>query len=324
MTRHSACAATLTGALIATTAALSGQTADRAQVGERFRTITRDSAWSEVARIPMAFPTFHPQGMVRVGDTLFVSSVEITVPTKRFAAPRNGYDRDTGTGVGHLFKIDLRPGRAGTLLGSVTLGEGTIYHPGGIDFDGTSIWVPVAEYRPDSKAILYSVDPQTLKATVAARVADHIGGLVHDPDGRALHGVSWGSRRFYRWPLTAGGALAASAGAGVAGTPAPRLNPSHYVDYQDCHYAGHGAMLCGGVSDLRGAPGGATLRLGGLDLVDLADGRPLHQVPVPLWTPTGQAMTRNPVWVEPASPTGLRVSFMPEDDRSVLYVYDVR
>jgi hypothetical protein len=163
------------------------------------------------------------------------------------------------------------------------------------------------------------VDPRTLKATAVLRVADHIGGVVRDTDAGTLPGVSWGSRRFYRWALTAAGAVEA----GTAAAPAPRLNPSHWVDYQDCQYAGRGAMLCGGVSDLRG-PGGQALRLGGLELVDLADGRPLHQVPVPLWTATGQAMTRNPVWVEPATPTGLRVFFMPEDDRSVLYVYDVR
>jgi hypothetical protein len=102
-----------------------------------------------------------------------------------------------------------------------------------------------------------------------------------------------------------------------------RRNPSHYIDYQDCHYAGGGAMLCGGVSDLRATPGAAPIRLGGLDLVDLRDGRPLHQVPVPLWTPAGQSMTRNPVWLEPAG-AGLRAWFMPEDDASALYVYDVR
>jgi hypothetical protein len=291
--------------------------ADRALVGERIRALTRESRWTEVARIPMAFPTFHPQGMVRIGDTLFVSSVEITTPTTRFAAPKDGYDRDTGRGVGHLFKIDLRPGHAGALLASVTLGEGTMYHPGGIDFDGTSLWVPVAEYRPDSRSLVYTVDPRTLKAAVVLRVADHVGGLVRDTDARALHGVSWGSRRFYRWSMTAAGGIDAAA----ADRPAVRPNPSHYVDYQDCHYAGRGAMLCGGVSDLRGAPGGRPLRLGGLDLVDLADGRPLHQVPVALWTASGQAMTRNPVWIEPAG-TGLRAYFMPEDDASVLYVYE--
>jgi len=34
-------------------------------------------------------------------------------------------------------------------------------------------------------------------------------------------------------------------------------------------------------------------------------------------------MTRNPFWIEPTA-AGLRVSFLPEDDRSTLYVYDVR
>jgi len=34
-------------------------------------------------------------------------------------------------------------------------------------------------------------------------------------------------------------------------------------------------------------------------------------------------MTHNPVWIEPAA-AGLRACFMPEDDRSTLYTYDVR
>jgi hypothetical protein len=314
--RHAATLVALTLSIAAMGVALSSQPGDRAGLGERFRTLTRDATWTEAARIPMRFPTFHPQGMVRIGDALFVSSVEITRPTTRYATPSGGYDRDTGQGVGHLFKIDLRPDRAGTLLAATTLGEGSIYHPGGLDFDGTSLWVPVAEYRPDSRSLIYTVDPQTLKATLVLRVADHIGGLVRDTDSRALHGVSWGSRRFFTWAMRADGGLEATA-------PTIRLNPSHYVDYQDCHYAGRGAMLCGGVSDLRTTPAAAPIRLGGLDLVDLGDGRPLHQLPVRLWTSSGQAMTRNPVWLEPAG-AGLRAWFMPEDDASVLYVYDVR
>jgi hypothetical protein len=314
--------ATLVAALLAVATsgvAPASQTGDRAGLGERFRTLTREATWTEVARIPMRFGTFHPQGMVRIGDALFVSSVEITTPTKRYATPAGGYDRDPGQGVGHLFKIDLRPDRAGALLASTRLGEGTMYHPGGLDFDGAALWVPVAEYRPGSRSLVYTVDPQTLKATVVLRVADHIGGLVRDTDGGALHGVSWGSRRFFTWAMGADGAIEPAATA----APVIRRNPSHYIDYQDCHYAGGGAMLCGGVSDMRATPGAAPIRLGGLDLVDLRDGRPLHQVPVPLWTPSGQAMTRNPVWLEPAG-AGLRAWFMPEDDASVLYVYDVR
>ena len=115
------------------------------------------------------------------------------------------------------------------------MGEGAIYHPGGIDYDGTSIWVPLAEYRPDSRAIVYRVDPRTMKATEVLRFADHIGAIVHNTDDRTLHGVSWGSRRFYRWTLDADGRVT---NAGVAPEKLRTLNTSHYLDYQDCKYAG--------------------------------------------------------------------------------------
>ena len=60
-----------------------------------------------------------------------------------------------------------------------------------------------------------------------------------------------------------------------------------------------------------------------MDLVDLADGRPRHQVPILFWTDDGLDMTHNPVWIE-ATAQGLRGYFMPEDERSTIYVYDVR
>ena len=47
-----------------------------------------------------------------------------------------------------------------------------MYHPGGIDYDGDDIWVPVAEYRPNSRSIVYRVDPETMKATEVFRFAD--------------------------------------------------------------------------------------------------------------------------------------------------------
>ena len=100
------------------------------------------------------------------------------------------------------------------------------------------------------------------------------------------------------------------------------LNPSHYVDYQDCKYVGGHRMLCTGVTELRQRPEAAPFRLGGMDLVDLRDGRPLHQVPVLLWTADGLDMAHNPVWIEAIEP-GLRGYFMPEDNTSTIYVYDV-
>ena len=288
---------------------------DRQAFIDRLTRLTRDSRWIPRESVPVAFTTHHPQGMVKIGDALFVSSVEITRRTVRFPAPVNGYDRDTGEGVGHLFKMDL----SGRLISALTLGEGSIYHPGGIDYDGTDIWVPVAEYRPNSRSIVYRVNPTTMRAREAFRVADHIGGIVHNTDDRTLHGVSWGSRRFYRWSLGRDGRLADPS------APLERLrtlNPSHYVDYQDCKYVGGRRMLCSGVTEMRTRPDAPAFRLGGLDLVDLRDGRPIYQVPVLLWTPDGLDMTHNPVWIEPSA-RGLRAYFMPEDDKSMLYVYEV-
>jgi len=282
----------------------------RSIVAERVRRLTRDSRWPLMRSVPIRFRTYHPQGMVKIGEEVFVSSVEVKTPPERFAQPDGRHDRDPGEGAGHLFKIDM----AGNLLADLPLGEATMYHPGGIDYDGADIWIPVAEYRPDSRSIVYRVNPKTMKATEVFRFADHLGAVVRDVDDRALHAVSWGSRRFYRWALTVDGRVAGS-------EPRRSLNPSHYLDYQDCKYAGSRRMLCTGVTDMR-RPDGAPFRLGGIDLVSLEDGRPLHQVPVLLWTAGGLDMTHNPVWIEPAA-NGLRGYFMPEDDTSTLYIYDV-
>jgi hypothetical protein len=287
----------------------------RSIVADRVSKLTRDSPWHLVTSVPIAFRTYHPQGMVKIGETFFVSSVEIRTPTRRFPEPVDGHDRDSGAGVGHLFKID----GAGRLIADLTLGEGSIYHPGGIDHDGRYIWIPVAEYRPNSRSIIYRVDPDTMKATEVLRFADHIGGIVHDTDDNTLHGVSWGSRRFYRWTLDTDGRVT---NADTGPDKLRTLNTSHYLDYQDCKYAGGHRMLCTGVTELRQAANAAVFRLGGIDLIDLEDGRPLHQVPMLLWTRGGIDMTHNPVWIE-ASATGLRGYFMPEDDTSTIYIYEV-
>lgn len=293
---------------LAASLGLCGPLAAAEPLAARFRELTRSASWRQTSAVPVAFPTHHPQGFAAVGDELIVSSVEIIEPTRRFAQPEGGYDRTPGQGRGHLFRMS----RDGRLLGQTVLGEGDVYHPGGIDHDGRWLWVPVAEYRPDSASILYRIDPATLAAAEIARVRDHIGGLLHDPSTGRLHGVSWGSRRFYTWTLE---------GERVVGEPKVTANPSHYVDYQDCALVTPARALCSGVAEHRPDPSARKWALGGLDLVDLDAGRPVHQVPILLWTEGGEAMTRNPVLVE-TTPQGLRALFMPEDDRSTLYTYE--
>ena len=262
------------------------------------------------------------QGLVKIGAAFYLSSVEVSQPTKRFAQPQNGLDRDAGAGVGHLFKFDEQ----GELLADLTLGEGAVYHPGGIDYDGKFIWVPVAEYRPHSRSIVYRVDPATIKATEVLRYDDHLGGLVHDPENHTLHAISWGARDFYRWTLDARGRVT------NATHPLRQPNAAFYIDYQDCKYVVRHEMLCAGLSQYQrqypltqnqGSQDSARFSLGGIELIDLRSHRPFHQLPVELLTPSGLPMTQNPFWVETVA-EGMRFYFVPEDRQSTLYVFEVK
>src|SRR5580765_3042472 len=145
---------TLVALLVSLAALAAAPDEARSIVAERVTKLTRNSPWTLAASVPIPFRTFHPQGMVKIGETLFVSSVEVI-------------DREAGKAIGHLFKLDM----AGNLVADLRLGEGAIYHPGGIDYDGANIWVPVAEYRPDSRSIVYRVDPIAMTAKEVFRVA---------------------------------------------------------------------------------------------------------------------------------------------------------
>lgn len=299
--------------LVTLTAALGlagtlGHGAVALDLAEAFSRLTGSAEWQRIDAVPLAADTHHPQGLVKLGDSFYLSTVEIIEPTVRYDAPRDGLDRSAGKGVGKLLKF----ASDGKLLGEVTLGEGDIYHPGGIDFDGRSILVPVAEYRPNSAAIIYRVDPETLKPTEILRFADHIGGVTLDRSTNRLHGVSWGSRRFYDWQLD-------TAGQPVSDKAEPVANPSFYIDYQDCHYAGPERMLCGGLNKYS-PDGTSSFALGGLDLVDLARNAPVHQLPVKLWIRPDLVMTNNPQFCE-ASDAAIDCYFAPEDDKTTLYHY---
>lgn len=252
------------------------------QLARAFSEVTRDTAWTLADTLDLDFDTFHTEGLAVTRNHLFLSAVEILEPTRKYPTPVDGYDRTPGKVVGHLFVMD----REGHLQKDIVLGEGDRYHPGGIEFDGRDVWVPVAEYRPDSSAILYRVDASTLKVTRAFDVDDHIGGIVLDKTTGHLVGNTWGSRRFYEW--TRGGRQLST-----------WQNIGFFVDYQDCQYVRAAKMLCGGVTNLPQTPvaGGASAvyELGGMALIDLRTHRTLREVPFQKWSTAGHVMTRNPL-----------------------------
>jgi hypothetical protein len=282
-----------------------------------FRLMGKNAIWTHVDTVEMGWQTFHTQGLVKIGETFYVSAVEVIEPTVRNGTVTDALydfliDRSTGAGRGWLFKFNA----AGQLLGRIELTDGTKYHPGGIDYDGRHIWVAVAEYRPNSRSNIYRVDPDTLEFELVFAEADHIGGIVHNTRRGTLHGVSWGSRRLYTWRVA--GKRVVSAG----WFP----NPQFYIDYQDCHYQGIEYMLCGGVGGYTTPLG--NIAFGGFDLFDLRRARLEHQIPVNRFIDEGAgpnpglALTHNAFWVEPLANGSLRAYFMTESDNQAdLLVY---
>ena len=244
--------------------------------------LDRNTKWKLTNKLKLDFPTFHTEGIAFAGDRVFLSAVEILEPTVKYPSPEGGYDRTAGKGIGHLFVMD----RQGNLEKDIVLGEGDMYHPGGIDFDGKNVWVPVAQYRPDSSSIIYRIDASSLTVHKQFEVKDHFGGVVLDKTTGHLVGNTWGSRRFAEW--------------NDKGRQLKTWdNSSFFVDYQDCQYAPAGKMICAGVTNLPQTPaaGGAaaTYELGGLALIDLRSHDVIREVPVQEWSTAGHVTTRNPV-----------------------------
>jgi len=296
MRRKSWIAAALADAVVTTLTVGGADAAGRDDgVARAFMSASLSTPWQQVAKVPLRFPTYHPQGIALVGDLIYLSSVEVIEAPVKYPVPVDGYDRSPGKGVGHLFVLD----RSGALKADIKLGEGTVYHPGGIDFDGESVWVPVAEYRPNSKAIVYKVDPAGLAVSEEFSVRDHIGGVVRDRRTGLVHGVSWGSRKFYEW--SAGGKQLSVA-----------ANPSLMVDYQDCDYVARSKQLCSGLIGLPSVAGGF-YEFGGIALLDLADGnRILKEQPFPAYSSAGHVVTRNPLAFE-VDGQKMRIIAAPDD-----------
>lgn len=152
---------------------------------------------------------FHVQGLDIDGGRIWVTSV----------------DRLSRRGYLHVFD------RAnGTLLRRLELTDGARYHPGGISITGRSIWVPVAEMRPNSSAALLEIDTQSLKVRRTIHVADHLGCVA--ASGTTLVAGNWNSALLYIFDISGNGRVRV----------VPNPSATHY---QDMKFVG-GQIVAGG------------------------------------------------------------------------------
>ena len=120
--------------------------------------------------------TNHVQGIDTDGTHLWVTSVD--------RPSRKGFLRVFSLSDGHLEK-------------TLELQDGDRFHPGGIAADAKSVWIPVAEYRASSTAIIQQRNKLTLELEFQFSVPDHIGCVAVTPE--FIIGGNWDSRDFYVW-----------------------------------------------------------------------------------------------------------------------------
>ncbi len=158
--------------------------------------------------------THHVQGIVVEGDTLFLTAVD--------RANRKGF----------LFEYSIATGKR---VREVEIQDGDRFHPGGFDADATSLWIPVAEYKRNSSAVIQKRNKKTLALEASFPVADHVGCVAVSKN--RLYGGNWDSKQIYEWTLD---------GREIR----KRENPSE-VHYQDMKYR-HGRLVAGGLTATSG------------------------------------------------------------------------
>jgi len=142
---------------------------------------------------------------------------------------------DVANSKGYLHQFDRATGR---FLRRLELTDGARYHPGGISLHGASIWVPVAEYRSNSSAVIEEIDMETLQLRRKIPVADHLGCVA--VSDQAIVAGNWGSQSLYVFDPRSGKQ--------VRMVP----NPSA-TNYQDMKFD-HGQLVAGGsLTPLTGA-----------------------------------------------------------------------
>lgn len=134
-----------------------------------------------VETIPLEGKVYHVQGVDLDRDHIWVTSV------------------DKQNRKGYLQQFNRRTHQ---LEREVDLTDGTRFHPGGFSIYKNSIWIPVAEYRPHSSAVLLELDKRTLVVQRRILVSDHIGCLAVTKD--ALIAGNWDSRQLYVFDLKSG------------------------------------------------------------------------------------------------------------------------
>lgn len=271
---------------------------------------TEPNEWQLVESIDLKFDTYHPQGMLKVDDTFYITTVKVERRPRYTRQGKQVSVMDEGAGKGYLMQFDA----GGNLLKCIELCEGTIFHPGGMDFDGRYIWVPITKYYPYSRSLIVRVDVRSHQVEKVCYVDDSIGAIIHDTDNNILVGANWDADEFLTWQLDS--ALEVK-DAELTATERRYANTAKHLAIQDSKYIGGSKMVGFG---LKNGPKG---RVGGFDVIDTRTFEKLRSADIELRTPRKSIVSGNPSTIEIVGDK-MRLYFAPEDNKTTLYIYQTQ
>lgn len=271
---------------------------------------TEPNEWQLVESIDLKFDTYHPQGMLKVDDTFYITTVKVERRPRYTRQGKQVSIMDEGAGKGYLMQFDA----GGNLLKCIELCEGAIFHPGGMDFDGRYIWVPITKYYPYSRSLIVRVDVRSHQVEKVCYVDDSIGAIIHDTDNNILVGANWDADEFLTWQLDS--ALEVK-DAELTAAERRHANTAKHLAIQDSKYIGGGKMVGFG---LKNGPKG---RVGGFDVIDTRTFEKLRSADIELRTPRKSIVSGNPSTIEIVGDK-MRLYFAPEDNKTALYIYQTQ
>lgn len=134
----------------------------------------------------------HTQGLELVDDKYYVTARREDIRPKRALLLR------TAGAANRWDAWDITPVDA---QGAVTM----LDHPGGMQSDGTRLWIPLAESKRNGRSVVCAfqltncIAGRPLKPDFEFPVDDHIGAVAVAPDRQLLFGANWDTERVYVW-----------------------------------------------------------------------------------------------------------------------------
>jgi Family of unknown function (DUF6454) len=188
--------------------------------------------WINVANIDLTFETYHPQGIVKIGDDFFLTATD-------------------GSRAGYIIKFQVKSFREpAALVRQVQLTDPSFtnrIHPGGIDYDAARnrIWCPLAEKFAATSASILTIDPDNLSYDNLGYIRDHLGTTIVDPENKRIRMIDYHTG-MYSFQLTPGGTFPPD-----IHTAEKFVLPDEPIEYQDCKHLGQRYALCGGTGPHR-------------------------------------------------------------------------